>query len=49
VPETKGVPIEEIETAFANHSLWGRFKAIARIGADPEAPAVQPQATFKGY
>lgn len=38
VPETKGVPIEEIEYKFRSHRLWG--KVMAKHDAREEAKTI---------
>lgn len=33
VPETKGMPIEEIDLVFASHPVWKRYVTIDTSGA----------------
>lgn len=43
VPETKGVPIEDIESKFRSHWFWKRVMARADAAAGSAGPSPVPQ------
>ena len=38
LPETKGVPLEEVSRIWEQHPIWGRV-----VGKDPKNPAACPK------